>query len=643
MRRCAPRWTVSDPLGAAGEDLQAIRRANLFLVPLDNEGTWFRYHHLFRYLLQNQLRQVYGEAEMRAMHARASAWFAGQGLLDEAIDYALQAGEPLRAASLVEDHVHEALDREDWRQVERWIGLLPAEVLSRPRLLVTQAWLAYIRYHFAAISALLAAAEAALAKETGLVAAGAATLPGEIATLRATVAYNNNDAAGTVRWAALAMQRLKPEMQYAMGLATLFYICGLQASGQYAEAVTFAHRQIDVHATRPALLLRILLALCSVHNDMADVFGMQSVATPYELAARQFGLGLSVAWSNYAQGWLHYQRNQLAQAEQRFRTLAASASHGRAILDGATGLALTLLAQGHPDQALAAVAVLRDQLLEREMLALLPVAESLRQRVLLHSAGPDLHYQAPGTQVPIEFWEQPVLTQVRTLLARGAPEDPALAKELLARLRARVTARNSRRTLIEIDALQALVYAAQGDEPAALAALRQAVETGRAGRRAATAGGLRTGADRPVGATGQRWGGAGLRAAGFGDICRCDWGRGADGRPRLGRRRCCGGCASRGADQPRGRRPDPVSTAALGQGDRRTSRSGAWDRQEVHVAHLPQAGRRQPPRRGGAGSPLGPVLMARRAAQAERLPPNIPLFGYYPTPPRRCRMLTRNR
>ena len=236
-----------------GEDfLRAVRRSNLFLVPLDDEGTWFRYHQLFRHLLRNRLRQFYSDAEIRDMHARASAWFAAHGLLDEAIVHAVKAKDVLRAATLVEDHVHPSLDREDWRQVERWIGLLPADVLNRPRLLVAQAWLHYIRYQFPAIVTLLDAAESAMASDPASIQANETTLRGEISTLRATIAYNQNDVQSMVRLAEAAMQQLRPEMQYAMGQANYFYISGLQATGQYAAAVEFAHRQLEAAYGRQA-------------------------------------------------------------------------------------------------------------------------------------------------------------------------------------------------------------------------------------------------------------------------------------------------------------------------------------------------------------------------------------------------------
>ena len=158
------------------------------------------------------------------MHARASAWFAAHGLFDEAIVHAVKAKDVLRAATLVEEHVHPSLDREDWRQVERWIGLLPAEVLNRPRLLVAQAWLHYIRYQFPAIVTLLDAAESAMANEPASLQATETTLRGEISALRAAIAYNQSDVQSIVRLAEAAMQQLRPEMQYAMGQANFFYM-----------------------------------------------------------------------------------------------------------------------------------------------------------------------------------------------------------------------------------------------------------------------------------------------------------------------------------------------------------------------------------------------------------------------------------
>jgi LuxR family maltose regulon positive regulatory protein len=158
------------------------------------------------------------------------------------------------------------------------------------------------------------------------------------------------------------------------------------------------------------------------------------------------------------------------------------------MINGYTGLMLTALALGRPHEALATIASLREQLLERGLAAYVPIIDSLQQRVALvyePTSALDWHYHSPATPIPFEFVEQPTLTRVRTLLARGSPADLAQAAELLTETRAKETARLNHRRLIEIGALEALVCAGQENETAALAALQEAVE------RAAPGGALR--------------------------------------------------------------------------------------------------------------------------------------------------------
>ena len=108
-RFCAPLLDAVEAEGAqaAGGDrldgesfVRAIRRANLFVVALDEEGTWFRYHHFFQSLLRTRLAQDCSPADIKAIHARAWRWFGAQGLTGEAVSHALAGGDaPPRQAS----------------------------------------------------------------------------------------------------------------------------------------------------------------------------------------------------------------------------------------------------------------------------------------------------------------------------------------------------------------------------------------------------------------------------------------------------------------------------------------------------------------------------------------------------------------
>src|SRR5690554_7639046 len=91
--------------------LEYLLAHQVFLVPLDEQGVWYRYHHLFSDLLRAQLDS---SADTRQLHARASAWFAEHGMLNEAVEYALLAEQPTVAAQLVQGSAEE-LDRKSTR------------------------------------------------------------------------------------------------------------------------------------------------------------------------------------------------------------------------------------------------------------------------------------------------------------------------------------------------------------------------------------------------------------------------------------------------------------------------------------------------------------------------------------------------
>jgi LuxR family maltose regulon positive regulatory protein len=133
--------------------LKRIERANLFLIPLDEERRWFRYHHLFRELLAHRLKQTYDSAAIARWHAQASEWLSNEGLIDDALGHALAAGEVQRVADLVEQHRHEPLNADNWRALERWLGLLPEEVVQgRPALLMARAWVLHFKSQTSAMA-----------------------------------------------------------------------------------------------------------------------------------------------------------------------------------------------------------------------------------------------------------------------------------------------------------------------------------------------------------------------------------------------------------------------------------------------------------------------------------------------------------
>jgi LuxR family transcriptional regulator, maltose regulon positive regulatory protein len=148
--------------GRAGSQplLEQVEQAGLFLVPLDEVRSWWRYHHLFADLLRARLHDEQ-PARAAQLHHHAAAWSDEHGLADDAVRHALAAGDTVWAARLIERHFDAFYyHRGEGVTLQRWLAALPAELVrSRPRLLVAQAALAESSGHLEVVEGLLDEAE----------------------------------------------------------------------------------------------------------------------------------------------------------------------------------------------------------------------------------------------------------------------------------------------------------------------------------------------------------------------------------------------------------------------------------------------------------------------------------------------------
>ena len=136
--------------------LEQAERANLFLVPLDEERRWWRYHQLFADLLLVRLHQT-SPGRVPTLHRAAAIWLEAHGLVDDAVRHALAARDAVWAARLVEQHFDALLRRSEDATLRRWLEALPdGLVCSRPRLCLAQALWALIGGRLEAVEPLLA-------------------------------------------------------------------------------------------------------------------------------------------------------------------------------------------------------------------------------------------------------------------------------------------------------------------------------------------------------------------------------------------------------------------------------------------------------------------------------------------------------
>ncbi|WP_344737601.1 AAA family ATPase [Microbacterium awajiense] len=125
----------------AREMIHEIDTANLFLIPLDRERGWYRYHALFREYLLAELEREEGAAAVQALHRRAAAWLGDQGLAEAAVEHLLLAGDLDRAAVVTADVALSLYDRGRMLTIRRWLGAIgPDEIRRHPPAAVIAGW-----------------------------------------------------------------------------------------------------------------------------------------------------------------------------------------------------------------------------------------------------------------------------------------------------------------------------------------------------------------------------------------------------------------------------------------------------------------------------------------------------------------------
>src|SRR5215468_7861415 len=170
-RLCGPLCdaVVHDPAASGQETLEYLEHANLFIIPLDNERRWYRYHHLFADLLRQRLHQSASSPTgdekdgVAKFHIRASQWYEDNGLDIEAFHHAAAANDIERAERLIQGKGIPLHFRGAVIAILDWLGSLPKTVMdARPSLWWRYASLLLVNGQTTGVEEKLDAAEAAL-------------------------------------------------------------------------------------------------------------------------------------------------------------------------------------------------------------------------------------------------------------------------------------------------------------------------------------------------------------------------------------------------------------------------------------------------------------------------------------------------
>jgi LuxR family maltose regulon positive regulatory protein len=433
--------------------LERLLAANLFLIPLDDEGRWYRYHHLFADLLQGQLRRR-GADHAAVLHQRASRWHAEQSMPAESIGHALSAGDTSRAVDLLEINGWALLNQGYAATMEGWLERLPGEWRGHsPRISLDFAWMHLLRGSLDQAWLRLAQAETGVAKLDSSTAPARA-LEAECLALRANLLQAQGQAADAVEIASRALAGVAPDDQRVIALANLALggacrqlpdfdrgvaalLASIRASRVSGDLVT--DMLAVAHLTLMAVQYGRLRLAAEVATEALDRLADNDAAPPPIVGAVHGALGLIYyEWNQVGQAREHLQRGiRLGTVSGHTASLIYSLGNLARLLQGArdstAGSGPDLAAAGRAlDEAAALLAHgapgwVRPELISRQVNLALAQGN-------LHAAETRLRQSGVAVDSAVTHQTDPIhLAWLRLLRAqRRDQEGLALARRILA-------------------------------------------------------------------------------------------------------------------------------------------------------------------------------------------------------------------
>ncbi|MCB0213897.1 MAG: tetratricopeptide repeat protein, partial [Anaerolineae bacterium] len=502
-----------------GQDvLTYLEQANLFIIPLDNERRWYRYHHLFADLLRQQLRQNPAllsspasggtEAEqspegniLPQLHLRASRWYEQNNLLSEAIHHALAAEDFERTATLLEliwPTMSGSFQSAIWL---RWVEPVPDSVVrARPVFSMAYAWALLDMGE-------LEAGELRLQETERWLASGAEpspdgpmivvdeaqfrTLPGSLATARSYMAHAYGDVQGSVRYARQALDLSPEDDLIRRGQAASLLALAHWAGGELEDA----YRVLDEAMASFRAVGQLVFAISGTYG-LADIRITQGrfreAVNLYEqtiqLVEEQNDVGIPGTADLYlGLGDLYRERGDLAEAEMY---LAKSEALGEpaALPDWPCrfrlGQSRLRMAQGDLSDALTLLDAAERRYFRSPMPEIRPLAAQKVRLWLALDRLPEAEAWVQKRELStddalsyLHEFEHLTLARVRIAEYRRNPIKQTIiaALHLLERLLRAAETGDRWGSVIEISIQQALAHQAHGDIPAALASLERAI------------------------------------------------------------------------------------------------------------------------------------------------------------------------
>jgi len=486
-RMCAPLCDAVTGKTDGRKILLQLEQMNLFVIPLDDQRRWYRYHHLFADLLRQQLRSEY-DSKIQELHQKACDWYRNNELVGGAIHHALAVGDYETVASLSETLAFESIERNELYTIANWLENLPDKAMqTKPWLNVAYAWILFRTRQFVRVEQHLQNIELApleSQEQNAHIQSHIAAIKAHLAVTRGNIEQVTFMAQKSLGLLPEKEKRLRGSMFSLLGSslqrmgdfqdAQEAYFDGIAASkaaGDWQNTIESYGDLTGFYVERGQL--HEAFSICQEALKYVESSFKKGGRNPVETAYIHFRLSTILRhWNELEESLWH--------AKKAIEIIKKWGSGSRLAY---VNLAIALQAVGQDDEAMGAIQQAEKMATEESGFWLADV-RSIRallwlEQGHLEAASKWARESGLSADDEIPFSRQRVyLILAQVLLAQGQNGDhEALtnAVQLLSRLQVLLDASNASAYSLQVLIIKALAYRVQGKMEEAMSAIRQAL------------------------------------------------------------------------------------------------------------------------------------------------------------------------
>jgi len=464
--------------------INQIVKKNLFIINLDTENNWYRYHHLLLSLLRKEIKKRFSRNTIVELHKRAVKWYESHSLFDNAFYHVLQTEKDDLIANFIKTHMYQPLNMDKWYILEGWLKELPDEIIHKSTiLLIAQMWISHHKNRIWVIYDLLKKIDLLKKKEKI-----SKELEIQIQFFKAVILFWDIKIKESYRIFKYVKDHLHKDQIGFKGINAIYYATAAYMNGKGKEIIREFERLLsnnDMFFSYKHLLLGGIIYLTLLEGNF---FMANDYILRLEKTALHFKDTFFLSWINYFRGLINYQQNNLKKAEYYFGKALKKIYilNMNAPIDCFAGMLLTLQASNKKEKFDKIYSQMIEFVNERNKPFIKAFSYSLRARLALinndlqsaekYMDMTDMSFDSGNILYGIEV---PRLTYIKLLLAQNTPSKIDEAINKLDEISFLFNKTRNISQLIPTLVLQAVAYKKKGDKEKAIKFLFDALTNGK--------------------------------------------------------------------------------------------------------------------------------------------------------------------